>query len=137
MLSQSRRLKAIAPKRPRVGTSSPLLPARCNHAHGRGETIALGLGSADAIGKAIARRITPGSSCMTTAQPGLRSRPPRPAGRLLAWQSNRGASGARTVEAIVPAIEPDDRYPGIPRREATHVGASISRHCDGAPRDVS
>jgi hypothetical protein len=85
--------KAIAPERPQAAISSPLLSARCNHAHGRGETIALGLGSADAIGKAIARRIPPASSCMTTAQPGLCSRPPSPAGQLLAWRSNRGASG--------------------------------------------
>ena len=36
-------------------------------------------------------------------------------------------AGARTAEAIVPAIEPDDRYPGIARREATDVAASRCR----------
>jgi hypothetical protein len=46
------------------------------------------LGSSDAIGKAIARRIPPASSCPTTAQPGLCSRPPRPAGQLLAWRTS-------------------------------------------------
>ena len=38
-------------------------------------------------------------------------------------------AGARTAEAIVPAIEPDDRYPGIDRRETADVAASRCRHC--------
>ena len=33
-------------------------------------------------------------------------------------------SGAGTAEAIVPPTEPDDRYPGIVRREASDVAAS-------------
>ena len=69
---------------------------------------------------------------MTTAQPGLRSRPPRPAGRLLAWRRNRGASGRPDSKPIVPTIEPDDRYPGILRREATDIAASRCRLCDRA-----
>ena len=36
-------------------------------------------------------------------------------------------AGARMAEAIVPAIESDDRYPGIARREATDVAASRCR----------
>jgi hypothetical protein len=36
-------------------------------------------------------------------------------------------AGARTAEAIVPAIEPDDRYSGIARHEATDVAASRCR----------
>ena len=40
--------------------------------------------------------------------------------------------GARTAEAIVPAIEPDDRYPGIARRENTDVAASRCRQCNHA-----
>jgi hypothetical protein len=33
-------------------------------------------------------------------------------------------AGARMIEAIVPAIESDDRYPGIACREGTDVAAS-------------
>jgi hypothetical protein len=49
-----------------------------------------------------------------------RSAGPRPA---LGRDRKRGEgiaalAGARTAEAIVPAIEPDDRYPGIARRES-------------------
>jgi hypothetical protein len=39
-------------------------------------------------------------------------------------------AGARTAEAIVPAVESDDRYRGIARREATDVAPSRCRHCD-------
>ncbi len=39
-------------------------------------------------------------------------------------------AGARTAEAIAPAIEPDDPYPGIVRREAADVAASRCRQCD-------
>jgi hypothetical protein len=39
-------------------------------------------------------------------------------------------AGARRAEAIVPAIEPDDRYSGIARREATNVAASSCRQRD-------
>jgi hypothetical protein len=42
-------------------------------------------------------------------------------------------AGARTAKTIVPAIEPDDRYPRIGCREATAVAASRCRHCDRAP----
>ena len=42
--------------------------------------------------------------------------------------------GARTAEAIVSAIESDDRYPGIARREATDVAESRCRRSDQAPR---
>ena len=41
-------------------------------------------------------------------------------------------ASARTAEAIVPAIEPDDRYPGIVRREAADVAASRCRQRDSA-----
>jgi hypothetical protein len=41
-------------------------------------------------------------------------------------------AAARMAEAIVPAIEPDDRYPGIARREATDVAASRCRQPDRA-----
>jgi hypothetical protein len=41
-------------------------------------------------------------------------------------------AGARTAEAIVPAIEPDDRYSGIARDEATDVAASRCRRSNGA-----
>ncbi len=41
---------------------------------------------------------------------------------------------ARTAEAIVPAIEPDDRYSGIARRGATDVAASRCRRCDRSDR---
>jgi hypothetical protein len=41
-------------------------------------------------------------------------------------------AGARTAEAIVPAIEPDDCSPGVVRREATDVAASRCRHWDSA-----
>lgn len=51
-------------------------------------------GSVEAIGNAIARRIPPGSSCMGTAQPGRTSSPPRPAGRLLAWQRHSEGNSA-------------------------------------------
>ena len=40
--------------------------------------------------------------------------------------------GARTAEPIVSAIESDDRYPGIARREATDVAESRCRHCVSA-----
>ena len=36
-------------------------------------------------------------------------------------------AGVPTAEAIVPAVEPDHRYPGIARREATDVAASRCR----------
>jgi hypothetical protein len=39
-------------------------------------------------------------------------------------------AGAWTAEAIVPAIEPDDRYRDIARREATDVPSSRCRLCD-------
>ena len=96
-------------KHSRLAAATRLRSARSHSAVRRGGTIALGLrGPADAIGKAIARRMPPASSCMTTAQPGRTSSPPRPARRLLAWQrhsedrarresrSSRGAPGPRT-----------------------------------------
>ena len=52
-------------------------------------------GPADAIGKAITRRMAPASSCMTTAQPGRTSSPPRPARRLLAWHCDHAGSAGR------------------------------------------
>ena len=87
VLNRSRRHRSDRAERPQVAAFPPLLPARSYSAVGRGGTIALGLrGPADAIEKAIARRMPPASSCMTTAQPGRTSSPPRPARRLLAWQ---------------------------------------------------
>ena len=78
-------MKALVQRHP----ASRSLAARCDHAHGRGGTIALRLGGRPApIGKAIARRMPPASSCMSTAQPGRTSSPQRLAGRLLAWQSS-------------------------------------------------
>jgi hypothetical protein len=59
-------------------------------------------GPADAIGKAIARRVPPASSCMTTAQPGRTSSPPRPARPLLPWHRHNRHDDAAVVEAIVP-----------------------------------
>ena len=98
--------KAIAPERPRAAISSPLLSARSYSAVGRGG-IALGLrGPADAIGKAIARRMPPASSCMSTAQPGRISSPPRPARRLLASGrpgASRRRAPLRTGRASLPA----------------------------------
>ena len=46
-------------------------------------------------------------------------------------------AGARRAEAIVSAIEPDDRYPGIARREATDVAASRCRRSARAIRGGS
>ena len=44
------------------------------------------------------------------------------------WQTNRAVSGPRTAEAIVPAIEPDDRYPERrPPQTPTDVAASECR----------
>ena len=47
-------------------------------------------------------------------------------------------AGARRAQAIVAAIEPDDRYSGIARRGATDVAASRSRrsisHLDHGPK---
>jgi len=64
--------------------------------------IALGLrGPADAIGKAIARRMPPASSCMTTAQPGRTSSPPRPARRLLTWRRHSGSGAAARAEDVL------------------------------------
>ena len=53
-------------------------------------------------------------------------------GRSVADDSLRGEAiaalaGARRAEAIVPAIEPDDRYSGIAHRGATDVAASRCR----------
>jgi hypothetical protein len=48
------------------------------------------------------------------------------------WRTNRGASGRPAAEAIVPAIEPDDRYPGRRPRKTTDIAASRCRHCDSA-----
>ena len=45
-------------------------------------------------------------------------------------QAIAAVAGARRAEAIVPAIEPDDRYSGIARREATNVAASSCRQLD-------
>jgi len=84
----------------------------------------LGLwGPADAIGKAIARRVPPASSCMSTTQPGRTSSPPRRAGRLLAWRTsslksdesssaatagNFVRSGLRTVRAMQSSRRPGE-----------------------------
>jgi hypothetical protein len=46
-------------------------------------------------------------------------------------------AGARMIEAIVPAIESDDRYPGIACREGTDVAASRCRHRDRELREVA
>jgi hypothetical protein len=54
-------------------------------------------GSTDAIGKAIAGRVAPASSCMTTTQPGRTSSPPRSARRLLAWRSARPVAALLTI----------------------------------------
>jgi hypothetical protein len=73
---------------------------RSHSAVGRGGTIALGLrGPANATGKAIARRMPPASSCMTTAQPGRTSSPPRPARRLLAWRTSSPTAYKRSSSA--------------------------------------
>ena len=118
--------KAIAPVRRGPPFSSPLLSARCDHAHGRAGTIALGEGSADAIGKAIARRMPPASSCMTTAQPGRTSSPPRPAGRLLAWQRHSEPGPAARAEAVV--APPGTNRPGCARsRQAPSLLSSRFR----------
>ena len=94
-------ISRTAPHPAAWSSTSSLLQRSCSHpsarsysAVGRAGTIALGLGSADAIGKAIARRIPPASSCMTTAQPGRTSSPPRPAGQLLAWRCASALGGA-------------------------------------------
>jgi hypothetical protein len=56
-------------------------------------------------------------------------------------QAIAALAGTRTAEAIVPAIEPGDRYSGIARREATDVAASRCRpsarqkRIDGAIKD--
>ena len=105
MLAGSRRLKSdsagAAP-----GWHFLASPFRA-HPVGRGGTIALGLrGPADAIGKAIVRRMPPASSCMTTAQPGRTSSPPRPARRLLAWHCASAARAAARAEAVVPRPVP-------------------------------
>ncbi len=44
-----------------------------------------------------------------------------------AWRSIAAPAGAGTAEAIVPAIEPDDCYLRIARREATDIAASRCR----------
>jgi hypothetical protein len=74
----------------RLASAPRSRPARCDHAHDQCGTIASGLlacGVRPMPSGAIARRVPPASSCMTTAQPGRTSSPPRQAGRLLAWQS--------------------------------------------------
>ena len=78
--------------------------------------------------EAIARRPTATSRGSTCASSGRCSRPPARARRVSAWRSNRGASGRPAAEAIVPAIESNDRHRGIARREATDVAASRCRH---------
>jgi hypothetical protein len=57
----------------------------------------------------------------------IRSSGPVGAGRLFRGEGIAALSGARTAEAIVPAIESDDRYSGVVRREATGIGASRCR----------
>jgi hypothetical protein len=59
------------------------------------------------------------------------------AGDCLRGEAIAALAGARRAEAIVPAIEPDDRYSGIARREATNVAASRCRQLDRAVRDVA
>ena len=120
----------------RLPLAARLHPARSHSAVGRGETIALGLrGPADAIGKAIARRMPAASSCMTTAQPGRTSSPPRPARRLLAWQRDHASwcrrTSARRRKRSCRASKPDDR--SREKRSPATAGASSDRDdCDVA-----
>ena len=104
--------------------------ARSYSAVGRGGTIALGLrGPADAIGKAIARRMPPASSCMTTAQPGRTSSPPRPARRLLAWQRHPRPAAVGTI--ALPQC--DRRAGGAVRAGAPLSLGGRSSHADRDP----
>ena len=61
----------------------------------------LSVEGSDAIGKAIARRMPPASSCMTTDQPGRTSSPPRPAGLLPSWRSASRPRPSQASRAIV------------------------------------
>jgi hypothetical protein len=62
------------------------------------------VGPADAIRKALARRVPPASSCIATAQPVRTSGPPRRAGRLLAWRSARLAGPLVTTPRRRPRV---------------------------------
>jgi len=77
------------------------LPALCDNEHGRGGTIGFGLESADAIGKAITRPITPASRCITTAQPGRISSTGQPSGLLHPWRSHSDAEGPVRLKGVV------------------------------------
>ena len=74
---------------------------------------------------AIVRRTT-----ITLLSRHTRSRTCRRASESFRGEGIAAVAGARTAEAVVPAIEPDDRYPGIVRREAADVAASRCRQGD-------
>ena len=80
----------------------------------------------------------PASSCMTTAQPGLSGSPPRPAGRLPAWQRHSEPGPAARTEALV--APPGPNRPGCARsRQGTEFAESRfqqagSRSCVGRDR---
>ena len=61
----------------------------------------------------------------------LSKRPQNPRSSL-SGEAIAGASRPRTAEAIVSAIEPDDRYSGVARRDTRYVAASRYRRSTSA-----
>ena len=79
----------------------------------------------------LSSAVVPGAQFLAHRQPRSRSR---------RGECNRGEPiaalvGTQKAEAIVRAIEPDDRCRGIARREAIDVVASRCRHRNRPPRD--
>jgi hypothetical protein len=64
----------------------------------------LAWGSADAIGKAMARRTPSASNCSACASPRRSSRPLAAARRLSAWQTDHAAGRPRAVKAHIPTV---------------------------------
>ena len=152
--------EAVVARRPAVGMGDnrgtpPRLPAADEPARLAGwpgrtgsEHVGRGAGPracswSNPIMRRSADRARTGTSAMSKAQARLERRraskhSPAPTDRRhrVRGEAIPAAAGARTAEPIVPAIEPDDRYPGIARREATDVAASRCRRCNRAARDA-
>ena len=84
--------------------------------------------------KAAARRLTLASRRSACASSGRCSRPPGAAGQLSAWRGIAAPAAARTAEAIVPAIEPDDRYWASPSGKPRSRGIEMSLKQPQDPR---
>ena len=72
--------------------------------------------------------VPPASSCMTTAQPGRTSSPPRQAGRLLAWQRHNEAGAAARTKAVVAR---QDAHAWL-RRDRARAPSSLDRQPEQA-----